>query len=178
MKRKSVRPPAKRSASRRRPGRSDAIVLLKKDHENVLAMFRKFNSLATRKRGDSEQSKQTLAHRICEELKVHTTIEEEIFYPAVRAEIDETLLMNEAQVEHDGAKALIEQIESMEPSDDMFDAKVLVLGEMIKHHVKEEHEEIFPKARKAKVDLGALGEQLAARKQQISGQHAAPVERD
>jgi len=89
-------------------------------------------------------------------------------------EIDETLLMNEAQVEHDGAKALIEQIENMQPGDDMFDAKVLVLGEMIKHHVKEEHEEIFPKARKAKVDLGALGEQLAARKQQISSQHAAP----
>jgi hemerythrin-like domain-containing protein len=168
MKRKSTRRTGKSSTSRRRGTRNDAIALLKKDHDNVLAMFRKFNNLANGERGD-RQSKETLAQRICEELKVHTTIEEEIFYPAVRAEIDENLLMNEAQVEHDGAKNLIEQIESMRASDDMFDAKVTVLGEMIKHHVKEEQEEIFPKARKAKVDLDALGEQLAARKQEIAG---------
>ena len=168
MKRKPARRTGKRSTARRPTSRNDAIALLKKDHENVLAMFRKFASLANGARGD-RQSKESLAHRICDELKVHTTIEEEIFYPAVRAEIDENLLMNEAQVEHDGAKSLIEQIESMRASDDMFDAKVTVLGEMIKHHVKEEQEEIFPKVRKAKVDLGALGEQLAARKQEIVG---------
>jgi len=168
MKRKPIRRAGKQSSSRRRGSRNDAIALLKKDHAAVLAMFKQFSSLANGKRGDT-RAKETLAQRICKELKVHTAIEEEIFYPAVRAEIDEKLLMNEAQVEHDGAKNLIEQIESMQAGDDMFDAKVTVLGEMIKHHVKEEHEEMFPKVRKAKVDLSALGEQLAARKQEMAG---------
>ena len=154
-----------RQQKKRASARIDAITLLKKDHANVMAMFKKFDGM-TEGRGGS--GKADLAAKICEELKVHTTIEEEIFYPAVREAIDEELLMDEAQVEHDSAKSLIAEIEAMQPGDDMYDAKVTVLGEFIKHHVKEEHEEMFPKARKAKLDFAALGEQMAGRKRELT----------
>ena len=107
--------------------------------------------------------------RICKELKVHTQIEEEIFYPATRAALPkEDDLLDEAQVEHDGAKDLIRQLDAMKPEDDFFDAKVTVLGEYIKHHVKEEHEEMFPKVRKTKLDLRELGMRMAFRKQELT----------
>jgi hemerythrin-like domain-containing protein len=156
----------RKQTARRSARRSDAIALLKKDHRTVLGMFKEFQKL-TDKEG-SEADKASLAKQICEELKVHTTIEDEIFYPAVRAAIDEELLMDEAKVEHESAKALIAEIEGMEPSEELYDAKVTVLGEYIKHHVDEEQNEMFPKARKAKVDLAGLGEQLAARKEELT----------
>jgi hemerythrin-like domain-containing protein len=154
----------KKRAARRAPPRHDAIALLKKDHAAVSEMFRQYDKL-TDKSGD--EGKGELAAKICEELTIHTTIEEEILYPALREALGEELLMDEAQVEHNSAKALIAEIEAMQPGDEMYDAKVTVLGEFIKHHVKEEHEEMFPKARKAKLDLAALGEQLAARRQAL-----------
>jgi hypothetical protein len=140
---------------------------LKKDHDNVLALFKKFEKLTEKEEGEEEKSE--LVRQICEELKVHTTLEEEIFYPAVRSAIEEDLLMDEAQVEHDSAKALIGEIENMQPGDEMYDARVTVLGEYIKHHVQEEQKEMFPKAKKAKVDLAALGEQITARKEELMG---------
>lgn len=153
------KPKAKRATA------PDAIALLKEDHRNVSAMFEQYDKLGDR----ANAAKLKLARRICAELKVHTQIEEEIFYPATRAALPkEDDLLDEAQVEHDGAKDLIRQIDSMEPGDDLFDAKVTVLGEYIKHHVKEEHEEMFPKVRKAGLDLKELGMRLAFRKAELA----------
>ncbi len=104
---------------------------------------------------------------ICTELTAHATAEEEIFYPAARAAIDKVELVDEADIEHASAKDLIAQIEGSSPSDDHYDAKVKVLGEYIKHHVKEEHNEMFPKIRKTKLDLKLVGEQLNARKLEL-----------
>ncbi|MEP6943236.1 MAG: hemerythrin domain-containing protein [Betaproteobacteria bacterium] len=141
----------------------DAIALLTQDHKNVKKMFDEYEGLGDK----AVASKKKLANTICDELIVHTKIEEEIFYPAVRAAIDDDDLMDEADVEHAGAKDLIAQIQSMEPGDSHYDAKVKVLGEEIDHHVKEEQEEMFPEVRKAKLDLKALGAQMAARKEEL-----------
>ena len=111
---------------------------------------------------------------ICTELTAHATAEEEIFYPAARAAIDKVELVDEADIEHASAKDLIAQIEGSSPSDDHYDAKVKVLGEYIDHHVQEEENEMFPKVRRAKVDTLALGEQIAARKEEIKQQKTAP----
>jgi hypothetical protein len=142
----------------------DAVAMLKDDHKRVDAMFKRFDKMKT----DGEE-KRALVNVICNELKIHTAVEEEIFYPAVREVIRDDNLMDEADVEHESAKALIAQLESMKPGDDHYDAKVAVLGEYIRHHVKEEHEQMFPKARKAKVDLKALGAAIAQRKRELSG---------
>jgi hemerythrin superfamily protein len=141
----------------------DAITLLTEDHEHVKSMFEQYEELGDR----AHVSKHKLALQICEELTKHATAEEEIFYPAVRKATKEEDLVDEAVVEHASAKDLIAQIISMEPTEDLFDAKVKVLGELIDHHVKEEEEEMFPKARKAKLDLMELGQAIAARKEQI-----------
>ena len=117
-------------------------------------------------------TKEKLARQICTELKIHTMIEEEIFYPALRGKISDDDL-DEAIVEHDGAKVLINDIEAGAPDDDYYDAKVKVLQEEIEHHVKEEEKQqdnIFSQARKTDVDLEALGEQMAARKQELMEQ--------
>ncbi len=146
----------------------DAIALLKADHKKVSDMFGQYDKLVD---GNASAKKLKLARAITKELKVHTTIEEEIFYPAVRAVLPKEVdLLDEAQVEHDGAKHLIAQIDAMQPGDDMFDAKVTVLSEYIKHHVKEEHEEMFPKVRKTKLDLNELGMRLAFRKGELAKQ--------
>jgi hemerythrin superfamily protein len=144
-------------------GRQDATKLLAEDQRRVEALFEKYQKA----RGDG--SKEKLAREICTELKIHAAIEEEIFYPALRGKIDEADL-NEAYVEHDGAKVLINDIEAGEPDDDFYDAKVKVLQEEIEHHVREEekmHGNIFQQARAAEVDLMALGEELAARKAEL-----------
>jgi hemerythrin superfamily protein len=141
----------------------DAIALLIEDHETVKDMFEQFEQLGDR----AHVSKHKLALQICEELTKHTMIEEEIFYPAVRKAIKDEDMMDEAIVEHASAKDLIAQIQTMEPTDDLFDAKVKVLSEMIEHHVEEEETEMFPKVRKTKLDLEELGEAMAARKEQI-----------
>ena len=147
----------------------DACDLLDADHKAVKAMFKEYESL-TESRSRSTTKKQQLANQICKELTVHTTIEEEIFYPAVRKAIKDSDLMNEAMVEHASAKDLIAQIKGMRPDDEMFDAKVTVLGEYINHHVKEERNEMFTKARASKLDLVGLAEQLKQRKQELMAQ--------
>ena len=159
-------------AREKAPAKSpDAVALLTADHAEVKKMFKEFETL---KEGGSSRDKAALVARICDALKVHTQIEEEIFYPAVREAIDDDDLMDEADVEHSGAKDLIAQLEEAKPGDDHYDAKVTVLGEQIDHHVKEEQGEMFPKARKSKVDLEALGEEMAQRKAQLAGNGGKP----
>ena len=149
----------------------DAIALLKEDHRTVSALFEQFDKLVGK---GAKEKKLKLARTICKELKVHTQIEEEIFYPALNTVLPkEKDLLDEAQVEHDGAKNLIAQLDSMEPDDDKFDARVTVLGEYIKHHVQEEHEEMFPKVRKTKLDLQELGMRMAFRKAELAKQLGA-----
>jgi hemerythrin superfamily protein len=142
----------------------NAIALLKADHREVEALFRAF------KKSKSESEKQALAKQICDALKVHTRIEEEVFYPAYLEATGDEELRNEAVVEHQAAKKLIEEIESSVAGDPLFDARITVLAEMIKHHVKEEESLLggmFPKARAAGMDLRALGILLEARKQEL-----------
>ena len=143
----------------------DAITLLTADHAKVKKLFKEYADL--KEEGGSAEEKSALVTRICNELKIHTEIEEEIFYPAVRKAIDDSDLMDEALVEHAGAKELIAQLADMSPDDELFDARVTVLGEQIQHHVKEEEGEMFPKARKAKVDSEALGVRMAERKTEL-----------
>jgi hemerythrin superfamily protein len=143
----------------------DAITLLTSDHAKVKKLFKEFEDL--KDDDGSDKDKSALVTQICNELKVHAEIEEEIFYPAVRKAIDDGDLMDEALVEHAGAKELIAQLEGMSPDDELYDAKVTVLGEQIQHHVKEEEGDMFPKARKAKVDGEALGLQMAQRKAEL-----------
>ncbi len=146
-------------------GRSpDALTLLKADHVLVQDLFDRFE------RARTDDQKTALAEQICTELTIHAQIEEEIFYPAVRAAIDENDLMDEAEVEHAGAKDLIAQIMESKPGEDQFDAKVTVLGEYVKHHVKEEQSEMFPKVRKANLDLKELGAAISARKAELKTQ--------
>jgi hypothetical protein len=157
----SARP--RRTGARTGP---DAIKLLKDDHEQVRSWFSDFEKT------NSASRKQKLADQICLALRVHTQIEEEIFYPACReAGVDQDT-MDEADVEHDGAEKLIEQIEAGKAGDDHWDAKVTVLGEMIKHHVKEEEQRggMFAKARQADLDLKQLGAELKARKDELMKQ--------
>ena len=142
----------------------DAVALLKADHRTVEDLFAKFEKAS----GDGR--KKSLAEEICKELTIHAQIEEEIFYPACEGKVEEDLL-KEAYVEHDGAKMLIREIEAGGPDDEFYDAKVKVLSEEIEHHVKEEEQRVegmFAQARKAGLDMDALGAQLAARKEELS----------
>lgn len=146
----------------------DACDLLDADHKAVKKLFKEFEEL-TESRGNTRDKKRRLANKICLELTVHAQIEEEIFYPAIRKAVKDELMMNEAEVEHMSAKELIAQIENMDAGDPMFDAKVTVLGEYIDHHVKEERNEMFPKARATKVDLVKMRDALEARKEELMG---------
>jgi hemerythrin superfamily protein len=142
----------------------DAIALLTADHREVSDMFEQFDQLGDR----ATTSKEKLKDKICKALIAHTTIEEEIFYPAVRAKIEEGEdMVDEAVVEHAAAKDLIQQLQEMQPDDELYDAKVKVLGEQIEHHVKEEEKEMFPKVKKSGLDLLALGQEMAMRKQEL-----------
>ena len=144
----------------------DAVALLKADHREVEDLFAKFEKAT----GDG--AKEKIALQICKALSVHATIEEEIFYPACEGKVEEDLL-KEAFVEHDGAKVLIAEIEAGGPSDEYYDAKVTVLQEQIEHHVEEEEkrlEGLFSQARSAGLDMDALGEQLAARKAELTAE--------
>jgi len=161
---KEITMPSKRASSKKG---NDAISMLKEDHDKVKKMFKDFERMHE---AEEDQEAEQLAKQICNELTVHATIEEEIFYPEVRGAIDDEDLMDEAEVEHASAKELIAQIESMSSGDDKFAAKVMVLGEYINHHVKEEQDEMFPQAKKAKVDLAELGERMLARKQELMSQ--------
>jgi len=147
----------------------DAVALLKADHRQVEQWFAEFE------KARSAGVKRKLAANICQALTVHTEIEEEIFYPAFLQATKDKDMHHEAIVEHDGAKKLIAEIEQSDPSDDFYDAKVHVLSEMIKHHVKEEEKPdgMFAEAKKSKMDLRALGVQLAERKAQLLEMRAA-----
>lgn len=154
----------------------DAIAMLKADHREVEELFAKFEKATGKDR------KQKLAEQVCLELKVHTIIEEEIFYPACRGQIEDDLV-NEAYVEHDAAKLLINEIEAGGPDETFYDAKVKVLSEMIEHHVEEEEkrsEGMFSQARAAGLDMDALADQMRARKQsamaQLQGRPDIPAE--
>jgi hemerythrin superfamily protein len=142
----------------------DAVALLKADHKQVSEWFEEF------KKADSNESKEQLAQQICAALTVHATIEEEIFYPAFLDATGETDLHHEAEIEHEGAKNLIDEIEEFGSEDEYFEARVNVLGEMIKHHVNEEEQRdgMFAKAEKSDMDLESLGEQLQTRKQEMT----------
>jgi hemerythrin superfamily protein len=143
----------------------DAIKLLKADHEEVTRLFEQYEKAKEK----DEQKKSDLIDQICTALTVHAQIEEEIFYPAARNALEEKGedLLDEAEVEHGTIKALVEQLENTRPDDELCDAKVKVLSEYVKHHVKEEEGEIFPKMKKSDADLDSLGAELAERKKEL-----------
>jgi len=143
------------------PAEKDAIARLKADHVKVSGLF------ATYEKTRSVAKKTALVAEICTELSVHAQIEEEIFYPEVKAALKDRVLVPEATVEHASLKDLIAQIEAVEPDGEMYDAKVKVLSEYVKHHVKEEQNEMFPKVKASSLDLRALGARMAARKAKL-----------
>ena len=144
---------------------ADAVDFLTDDHLRVSALFKQYEKLAKKKASADER--RSLAATICGMLKAHTMLEEDIFYPAARQARIDAALLDEADVEHASAKDLIAQIESADPSGDHYDARVKVLGEYITHHVVEEHTEMFPKCRRAGMDLVALRERMAARQAEL-----------
>jgi len=151
----------------------DACDLLDADHKAVRKMFKEYEALTQSRARSAAQKKLELARRICLELAVHAQLEEEIFYPALRHAIKDTSLLDEAQVEHQALRDLMEQLQAMVSPDEMFDAKVKVLGEFTDHHVKEERTDLFPKARAArKLDLVAMREELEERKETLLAEHA------
>jgi hypothetical protein len=158
---KSPRKPAAKAAAARAPRAQDATALLRADHKKVDELFKDFE------KSRSSARKAMLAQQICLELTVHTQIEEEIFYPALAEALRDKKLVPEAIVEHQSIKDLIAQVKDGSPEDEMYDAKVHVMSEWVKHHVKEEHTEMFPKARKTRLDLKALGAEMAERKAQL-----------
>jgi hemerythrin superfamily protein len=157
---------SKKSSARRPEVGQDAIALLKSDHRQVEEWFEQFE------KAKNDDRKLDLATKICNALTVHATIEEEIFYPDFLRATEDKDLHHEAAVEHDGAKKLIAEIEASGPDDDYYDAKVKVLSEMIKHHVKEEEQPggMFAEARKSDMDLDALGAQMAERKAELESE--------
>lgn len=143
----------------------DALELLDADHQAVHQLFQQYRELAAHDAPDARRK--ALAEQICMELTIHAKLEEELLYPPVRDAIRDDDLMDEAEVEHASARDLIVQILSMDPHEELYDAKVTVLGEYIDHHVREEREEMFPKVRRSGVDLRKLGERLRIRKREL-----------
>ena len=164
--RKTKSSSAKKTTTRQRRSPNDAIKLLEADHRQVEKWFKEFEAT------NGQKTKTRLAEQICTALKVHTQIEEEIFYPASREALstEEEEMVDEAVVEHAAAKTLIGEIEAMEVGEELFDAKVKVLQEMIEHHVQEEEKEYFPAVRKTDMDLEAIGLQMASRKEELMSQ--------
>lgn len=160
------KPAASRSTSTRTTAKkTDALSLLKEDHKRVQKMFKDYEKLAEK---GSDVQKETLAMEICRELTMHAQLEEELFYPAAREAIDDEDLLDEATVEHQCAKDLIAQIQSMPAADPLYDAKVKVLGEYVNHHIEEEQSELFPKVKKAKLDIEGIGKKITARKRALA----------
>ncbi len=149
-----------------KPAPKDAIALLKADHSAVSDLFAEYEK--TR----SIPKKKALVAEICTALTVHAQLEEEIFYPAVKAALKDKLLVPEATVEHTGVTDLIKQLKGVEPDGEMYDAKIIVLSEYVKHHVKEEQTEMFPKAKASSLDMVELGARMAARKTELMAQAA------
>ncbi len=151
--------------------KNDAVDLLDADHVAVKKLFAEFKKLCEADAPGEE--KKAVADKICMELTVHAELEEQIFYPAARDAIDDDDLLNEAEVEHASAKDLIAQILEMSPEEELFDAKVIVLGEYIDHHVEEERNEMFVKARKSEMDLKAMVEDLKTLKEELMARYEA-----
>jgi hemerythrin-like domain-containing protein len=151
----------------------DALDFLKAEHLKVRNLFREFESL--RGIDDEEERKSELVDEICYELTLHSMLEEEIFYPVLRSALDDDEMMDEAEVEHGGARELISQLEVMYPGDDHFDATVVVLAEEVGHHIDKEEGEMFDAARGAGIDLVSLAEQLAARREELEEDLASPA---
>jgi hemerythrin superfamily protein len=166
--RKSGRSQAASRKSETRNQSMNAFDLLEQDHREVEEWFDEYDELE-----DDDDRKSELAEKICLALKVHAQIEEEIFYPQAREATKDNDLLDEAVVEHATVKNLIAEIEAMEVGDDLYDAKIRVLGEMVKQHIKEEEDELFPEVQSAKVDIDALGKELAERKQELMSEMAA-----
>lgn len=160
--------PAKTSPARKSAAPVEATALLRADHKRVSALFEQYEAAR------STAKKKSLVQTICAELTVHAQVEEEIFYPAVKAALKDKEMVPEATVEHATLKELIAQVEGKEPDGEMFDAKIKVMSEYVKHHVKEEQNEMFPKARATKLDMTALGEQIAARKEELMASRGTP----
>ena len=162
---------SQRTQRKTSPGASsrDAVSFLTNQHREVEELFKQFEKLGE---DGSPDEKEPIVRMACEKLTVHATIEEEIFYPAAREVEDAESLLNEAEVEHGTAKDLIATLDSMDPSDDMFSATFTVLSEYIKHHVKEEEGELFPKVKKSELDLDALGQELASRAEELTATQA------
>lgn len=146
----------------------DAVSMLMADHRKVEDLFASYE-----KAKEDDARKQAIFQQIGAELKVHMALEEGIFYPASRPFVDEQDTVNEAEIEHASAKDLIAQLEKMSPSDDYYDAKVKVLSEMIEHHVEEEETEYFPEVRRSEMDLKAVGEEMKAKKAELTGAKAS-----
>lgn len=159
---------SKTSARKAAPKSPDAVALLQADHREVEKYFADFE------KARSDKRKKELADKICLALRVHTQIEEEVFYPVSREYLEEEDIVDEAIVEHASAKDLIEQIEAMEPGEEFYDAKVKVLGELVEHHVEEEEKEYFPQVKKTDMDLKSVGERMAARKTELMAELAGP----
>jgi hemerythrin superfamily protein len=150
--------------------KKDATLLLQRDHREVKQLFKDFEKLS--KKESPADDRQALAERICMLLTVHAEIEEEAFYPAAREAGVDSHLLDEAEVEHASAKELIAQIRSMSPDEELYDAKVIVLGEYVDHHVQEEEGEMFPKCRKSDMDLEELAAELERRKAELMADEA------
>jgi hemerythrin-like domain-containing protein len=155
--------------TRTRAKSADALALLKEDHHRLEDAFRQFEKLD---RHDIEACR-SLALRVCEALKVHTAIEEDLFYPALREVVDDEEILNEAAVEHETASMLIEQLENMDADDPNYHATFTVLGEYVGHHIREEESDMFPQAKK-NIDLDALGARMHARRQELLGEGTRP----
>jgi hypothetical protein len=147
-------------------GAQDLLELLKEDHKKVIKMFDQFEKMKE-KEDDDQEAKQLLVETACAELTIHAQLEEELFYPVLREAIDDEDMLDEAEVEHNTAKQLITELAAMQPGDELYDAKFTVLGEYVKHHVQEEEKEMFQKAKKAKLDLVAMAEQVMERKMEL-----------
>ncbi|MCR5880845.1 hemerythrin domain-containing protein [Phenylobacterium sp. J367] len=146
----------------------DAVAMLKADHRKVEDLFKQFEKT------EQAAKRKDIVGQIIMELRVHMTIEEEIFYPESREFVAEELTVNEAIVEHEGAKNLMMELEGMDPSDEMYEAKVTVLQEMIEHHVEEEEKEYFPEAQKNGMPTKEIGERMMARKEELMGEMDGP----
>jgi hemerythrin superfamily protein len=155
-----------KKSSRKTAKPQDATAMLRADHKLVSGLFAEYEKT------QSTAKKKRLVEEICTELSVHAQVEEEIFYPAVKEALDDHELVPEAKVEHASLKALIAEVDGVEPDGEMFDAKVKVLGEYVKHHVKEEQSEMFPKAKATDLDMKELGAKIAARKEVLLGNRA------
>ena len=162
---------AKAGAARRRQAASrapNAITMLKQDHEAVAELVDKYERGKNRL---SSQRMQKMAREICRMLTIHATLEEELFYPTAREQVRGLEdMLDEAEIEHATVKELIGTVENSTPDDELYDARIKVIGEYVKHHVKEEQNEIFPKVRKSKLDLEDLGEQMQARRQELEAE--------